>query len=76
VSQFESRAITSGSPRWDPTAGFLNADVNENAAPAQPARAMALNASGRSVVRAAPGSASSGAVAGTAVPASRSVLGF
>src|SRR5829696_7436621 len=55
VSQFESRAMTSGSPRSDPTAGFRNAEVNEYAAPAQPARAMTPSASGRSVARAAPG---------------------
>ena len=75
VSQFERRAITSGSPRSAPTAGFRNADVNEYAAPAQPARAMAPRASGRSVARAARGSASSGAVAGTAVTCLPSFLG-
>jgi hypothetical protein len=58
-----------------PDLGIPECRVNEYVAPAQPTRAMAQNASGRSVSarRAAQPRA---VLAGTAVPASRSVLGF
>ena len=52
VSQFERSAMTSGSPRWAPTAGFRSAAVKEKAAAAQAARMRSWR--GRSVA-AAPG---------------------
>jgi hypothetical protein len=67
VSQFESSAITSGSPSSACTAGFRSAETKEYAAAAQPASAIPVITNGRGGARAAPGSTTSAVAALTAV---------